>query len=288
MNAQTTRTKKKKRKESSDDLPAKMMLAAEKCASAQEPGMKLQATKTKKRKQSSAASTRRSLAEKIAIAQERGRLEKADFGLAISTASAHQERGRLEKSMSMMQSVRTKKRSQASDDFSRRWVSGQMSIAQETGGRLDESRSTMPGSSRLRLDESLTMRMQTAKAKTRKHASFLVETSSGEKLDRHMKRLQRKMAALSERISTNEKEMVRKVAECRESIGTEVSRSDREIIYLDDSDDEDLAPDIEVRFKNQIGDESDSEVILERELTVNEIVKKNIRDAEAKGNVIVL
>lgn len=250
MNVQTASTKKQ-------------TLVSEKYASAQEPGMWLQATKTKKRKQSSAASTRRWLAERLVIAQERGRLEKPD-------SPVHQERGGLEKSMSIrLQTARTKKRRQASDDFSRRRLSGQISIAQETGGRLDESIS-MPGSSQVGLDESWTIKMLRAKAKKRKHSSFL------------------EMAVLSEKMSTYEKEMMRKVAEFRESFGTEVSRSDREIIYLDDSDDEDAAPDIEVRFKNQIDDESDSEVILERELTVNEIVKKTIRDAEAKGNVIVL
>jgi hypothetical protein len=247
MNVQTASRKKK-------------TLVSEKYASAQEPGMRLQVTKTKKRKQPSAASTRW-LAEKLVIARERGRLEKSDLPV-------HQERGGLEKSMSMrLQTARTKKRRQASDDFSRRYLSGP--IARETGGRLYESRS-MPDSSQVGLDESWTIRMLRAKAKKRKHSSFL------------------EMAVSSEKMSTYENDLMRKVAQFRESFGTEVSRSDREIICLDDSDDEDAAPDIEVRFKNQIDEESDSEVIVERELTVNEIVKKTIRDAEAKGNVIVL
>mmetsp|Transcript_14793 Transcript_14793/g.22167 ORF Transcript_14793/g.22167 Transcript_14793/m.22167 type:complete len:274 (+) Transcript_14793:175-996(+) len=68
--------------------------------------------------------------------------------------------------------------------------------------------------------------------------------------------------------------------------------SHREIIYLDDSDDEDAdadaAPDIEGKCNNQNGDESDDEVILTKEFTVDEMVKKSIRDAEAKGNLIIL
>ena len=149
MNVQTASRKKK-------------TLVSEKYASAQEPGMRLQVTKTKKRKQPSAASTRW-LAEKLVIARERGRLEKSDLPV-------HQERGGLEKSMSIrLQTARTKKRRQASDDFSRRRLSGQISIAQETGGRLDESIS-MPGSSQVGLDESWTIKMLRAKAKKRKEA----------------------------------------------------------------------------------------------------------------------
>lgn len=66
--------------------------------------------------------------------------------------------------------------------------------------------------------------------------------------------------------------------------------SHREIVYLDDSDDEDAdaAPDIEGKCNNQNCDESDDEVILEKEFTVDEMVKRSIRDAEAKGNLIVL
>jgi hypothetical protein len=198
----------------------------------------------------------------------------------------------------------TKKRKQASDDSPRRSLAEDFASTQESR------------SSQLKLKESLRlMRLQIAKRDNKPAYCIFPDTvlnslvefmpSNGNELLKIKGIGQQKAAAYGAQIlskiyehktvsssnnGSEQNKMLRVANAARLRAGAPAPN--REIVYLDDSDDADanadVASGIEGKCYDQNCDESDDEVILEKEFTVDEMVKRTIRDAEAKGNLIVL